>query len=419
MKRIEELKRKARYFNDTKAQFELGQLFLKGDEVAADAAEARDWLEKAARQGHEQAKVMLEELTGEHHEEPAPITPEYSAPITPEYSAPIAPLDEPKAAEPEAPAPEEDPSVAEAIQKELERIQAEAKAAPEPEPEPTPEPELELEPAPVAEPEPQPEPKPEQKPEHSPTPTAAEDSGEAVTAKDCPSCGAKLRQWEGDWRCWMCGWPEEKQTATPAPQDKPEPEEQPQSSPAQKEPDAKTELVVPAPPAIPVEEPEPAPPPIPVEQPTDKSKKKDRKCPDCGDALRKFEGKWRCWTCGWPDHQTSGHTATQLGSKKEKRQPTAPKGAWLGSKQKKSNEGTDQEGSSKEASTGCWWILAIAAFIMFRECDGCSEEESPTTPTGKDIYYQDDMGPPPGSMDDDVEQPPPGAREDSRDNPKK
>ena len=95
---------------------------------------------------------------------------------------------------------------------------------------------------------------------------------------------------------------------------------------------------VPAPPAIPVEEPEPAPPPIPVEQPTDKSKKKDRKCPDCGDALRKFEGKWRCWTCGWPDHQTSGHTATQLGSKKEKRQPTAPKGAWLGSKQKKSNE---------------------------------------------------------------------------------
>ncbi len=47
---------------DTKAQYNLGLSFLDGDGVAVSERRGRHWLEKAAGQGHRQAKARLRRL---------------------------------------------------------------------------------------------------------------------------------------------------------------------------------------------------------------------------------------------------------------------------------------------------------------------------------------------------------------------
>ena len=46
------------------AQFNLGSMFLLGQEVQKNEAEAEKWLTKAALQGHEQAKFICELCIG-------------------------------------------------------------------------------------------------------------------------------------------------------------------------------------------------------------------------------------------------------------------------------------------------------------------------------------------------------------------
>lgn len=376
MKKIDELLRKARYFNDVESQFELGRRFLEGDETAADKEEAREWLEKAAHQGHEKAKELLEGLTGEKLAEPAPITPE--------YSAPIAPLEKPKEPEPEAAAPQlDDPTVAEAVQKEMDRLKAEKEASTEPEPEPP-----------------------------SLPPVEQKEAPKESTAEDCPSCSAKLRKWEGGWRCWACGWPEEKKQSLPEiptatidePRNQPVADKTLGGKPAAKDPIT----VVPAPVA-----PEP---PKPPKKKAKSKKKKDKSCPDCGDSLRMWEGKWRCWSCGWPDHQSTGHQATYLGGG-EKPAGTVKK-AWKQQQrqQRVQGKGSGPKDSKKEAKTGCWWILGIIVFIsMIKDCDSGGEPDAIEKIMMPDDPYYDEAPSkapgeyPPDGMEKEKEQPPPNS----------
>ena len=120
-------------------------------------------------------------------------------------------------------------------------------------------------------------------------------------------------------------------------------------------------------------------------------------CPDCGDSLRMWEGKWRCWSCGWPDHQSTGHQATYLGGG-EKPAGTA-KEAWKQQQrqQRVQGKGSGPKDSKKEAKTGCWWIIGIIVFIsMIKDCGSGGEDAL------EDAYpddpYDYDEAPPPEDM---------------------
>ncbi|MEW6160735.1 MAG: hypothetical protein AB1813_25170 [Verrucomicrobiota bacterium] len=60
-KTIEFQKKRAEQ-GSAQAQFDLGMRYLKGDGVEKDEAEARRWLEQAAKNDFQQAKKKLEEL---------------------------------------------------------------------------------------------------------------------------------------------------------------------------------------------------------------------------------------------------------------------------------------------------------------------------------------------------------------------
>ena len=57
--------------DDASIQYEIGLCYLNGDGTEKDTAEAEKWLTRAANQGHEQAKALLESGNHGTPEEPA------------------------------------------------------------------------------------------------------------------------------------------------------------------------------------------------------------------------------------------------------------------------------------------------------------------------------------------------------------
>lgn len=125
MRILDNLIYRAEKFEDPKAAFQLAVIFETGDRVEPNPAKAREWLEKAADLGHEEAERRLGRLKGER------VKPRVEKPVT------------------------QQPPVI----KEPARITREV---------------------------------------HEP---------------QCPNGHGPLRDWDGDQRCWVCGWPNE--TAEP------------------------------------------------------------------------------------------------------------------------------------------------------------------------------------------------------------
>ena len=61
---VRDLERKAKYYNDVKAQLELGKVYRDGKDVEANLNLALDWFQKAARQGNKEAQSCLEAIDG-------------------------------------------------------------------------------------------------------------------------------------------------------------------------------------------------------------------------------------------------------------------------------------------------------------------------------------------------------------------
>ena len=57
--------------DDAGIQYEIGLCYLNGDGTEKDTAEAEKWLTRAANQGHEQAKALLESGNHDTPEKPA------------------------------------------------------------------------------------------------------------------------------------------------------------------------------------------------------------------------------------------------------------------------------------------------------------------------------------------------------------
>lgn len=56
-------KQEAAQKGDVNAQYELGNMYFRGDSISKSYKKARFWLEKASKQNHVKAKELLEKLT--------------------------------------------------------------------------------------------------------------------------------------------------------------------------------------------------------------------------------------------------------------------------------------------------------------------------------------------------------------------